>query len=171
MADIPSTPSDGNVATWLVPAIANTEAPTVAELTGAGVVDISCYLTPDGFALTVDQATITDERLCSTETYGKPGRKTYGLTLTGIDNTNSPDEDTANELVDTLVEGAGQYLVRRRGIAFDTPAAAGQKVTVIPFQPGVKQDVAPEANSVIRSTWTSFVTGSVQPEVEVVAGP
>ncbi|WP_236121032.1 phage tail tube protein [Cellulomonas palmilytica] len=170
MAEIPSTPSDGNVATWLVPAIADPSAPTVAELTAAGVVDVSCYLTPDGFALTVDQATITDERLCSTETFGKPGRKTYGLNLTGIDNTNSDDEDDANELVDTLVEGAAQYLVRRRGIAFDTTAAATQKVTVIPFQPGVKQDVPPEANSVIRSTWACFVTGPVHVEVPVVAG-
>lgn len=170
MADIPSTPSDGNVKTVLVPAIADTAAPKLTELNAAGAVDISCYLTPDGFALTVDQATITDERLCSTETYGKPGRKTYGLSLTGIDNTNSDVEATDNELVDTLVEGSQQYLVRRRGKPFDEPFAVGDKVTVIPFQPGVKQDVAPEANSVIRSTWTSFVTGAVQVEVAVVAG-
>lgn len=169
MADIPSTPSDGNIKTILVPTIADPSAPTVTELTAAGVKDVSCYLTPDGFALTVDQATISDERLCSTETYGKPGRKTYGLTLTGIDNTNSDDE-ADNDLVDTLVEGTQQYLVRRRGLPFDDAVATGDKVTVIPFQAGVKQDVAPEANSVIRSTWQCFVTGQVQVEVAVVAG-
>lgn len=167
MADIPSTPSDGNVATWLVPAIADPANPTEAELDAGTVVDISCYLTPDGFALTVDQATITDERLCSTETFGQPGRKSYGLTLTGIDNTNNDTAD--NALVETLVEGQDQFLVRRRGIAFDEPIAAGQKVTVIPFKPGVKQDVPPEANSTIRSTWTGFVTGGVRVEVEVAA--
>jgi len=167
MADIPSTPSDGNVATWLVPSIADPKAPKLSEIT-AGT-DVSCYLTPDGFALTVDQATITDERLCSTESFGQPGRKTYSLTLQGIDNTNSANEATHNELVDTLVEGTNMFLVRRRGVPFDDAFAAGDKVTVIPFKPGVKQDVAPEANSVIRSSWTGFVSGSVQVEVAVAA--
>lgn len=166
MADIPSTPSDGNVATWLVPAIADTTAPTLAELTAGTVVDISCYLSPDGFALTVDQATITDERLCTTQVFGKPGRKTYTLALTGIDNTNSDNEDD-NDLVDALDEGVAQYLVRRRGLPFDDEIDVGQKVTVIPFEAGVKQDVPPEANSTIRSTWTCFVTGEVQTEVAV----
>lgn len=171
MSNIPSTPSDGNIKTVLVSAIADPTAPTVAELTGASVEDISCYLTKDGFALTVDQATITDERLCSTQVFGKPGTKTYGLTLTGIDNTNSEFEATDNVLVDTLVEGASMFLVRRRGKAFDEPIEAGDKVTVIPFDVGVKQDVAPESNSVIRSTWTQFVSGDVETDVAVVAGP
>lgn len=170
MADVPSTPSDGNVKTVIVPAIADTSAPTVPELTGGTAVDVSCYLTPDGLALTLEQATITDERLCSTETYGQPGRKTYGLSLTGIDNTNSDNESTDNKLVDALGEGTQLYLVRRRGVPFDDAIAAGDKVTVIPFKPGVKMDVAPEANSVIRSTWQCFVTGAVQVEVAVVAG-
>lgn len=171
MSNIPSTPSDGNIKTVLVSAIADPAAPTVTELTGASVEDISCYLTKDGFALTVDQATITDERLCSTQVFGKPGTKTYGLTLTGIDNTNSDFASTDNVLVDTLVEGASMFLVRRRGKAFDEPIEAGDMVTVIPFDVGVKQDVAPESNSVIRSTWTQFVSGDVETDVAVVAGP
>lgn len=171
MTDVPSTPSDGNVKTVLVTTIANTAAPTVTELNAGTVVDISCYLTPDGFALTTDQGTISDERLCSTQTFGKPGRKTYGLVLKGIDNTNSTNAADFNDLVDALDEGAQLYLVRRRGIAFDTTfAATTQKVTVIPFQPGVKGDVPPEANSVIRSQWTCFITGDVQTEVTVAAG-
>jgi hypothetical protein len=168
MADVPSTPADGNLATWLVAAIANSAAPSLATDLAAPD-DISCYLTPDGFALTVEQATITDERLCSTETFGQPGRKTYGLSLTGIDNTNSANEATDNVLVDTLVEGTDMFLVRRRGVPFDQALAVGDKVTVIPFKPGVKQDVPMEANSVLRSTWTAFVTASVEVEVAVVA--
>jgi len=168
MVDVPSTPADGNVATWLVPTIANPGAPSLATDL-ASKVDVSCYLTPDGFALTVDQATISDERLCSTETFGQPGRKTYSLALTGIDNTNSANETTDNDLVDELVEGTEMFLVRRRGVPFDQALAVGDKVTVIPFKPGVKQDVPMEANSVLRSTWTSFITGSVQVEVAVVA--
>jgi hypothetical protein len=165
--DIPSTPFDGNMAVWLVPAIANTAAPTVAEIT-AGV-DISCYLTPDGYAPTADQATITDNRLCSTETFGQPGRKTRGLSLTGIDNTNSVHETEFNDLVDTLVEGTPMHVVRRRGLPFDTPIAADQKVSVLPIKPGMKQDVPPEENSVTRSTWPTFVIGTGHDDVAVVA--
>lgn len=168
MADIPSTPFDGNMAVWVVPAIADSSAPTVAEI--AAGVDISCYLTPDGFAPTAEQATITDDRLCSTETFGKPGRKTRGLTLTGIDNTNSANEEDYNELVEALPEGTDVYVVRRRGIPYDTPIAADQKVTVLPVTPGGKQDVAPEVNSVIRSTWPTFSFGRGYDDVPVVAG-
>lgn len=165
---IPSTPFDGNMAVWLVPTIANPDAPTAAEI--AAGVDISCYLTPDGYAPTVDQATITDDRLCSTETYGQPGRKTRGLVLTGIDNTNSEFETEFNALVDTLVEGTEMFVVRRRGIPYETPVAAAQKVSVLQGKPGTKVDVAPEANSVTRSTWTFFITGEGYDDVPVVAG-
>lgn len=169
MVDIPSTPADGNIKTLLVQAIADTASPTVAELTAGTVVDISCYLTAGGFALSTDQATITDERECSTEVFGKPGRKTYTLTLTGIDNTNSANQGDMNEMVDALVEGAELYVVRRRGKSHSTDITAGDKVTVIPIQAGVKTEVAAEANSVLRSLWNAFVTGTVQVETPVVA--
>ena len=67
---IPSTPADGNIKTVLVPTVANLAAPTKAEATAATAIDISCYLTAGGFALTVDQATITDERECDTQNTG-----------------------------------------------------------------------------------------------------
>lgn len=168
MASIPSTPFDGNMAVWLVPTIADPSAPTVTEIE-AGT-DISCYLTPDGYAPTVDQATITDDRLCSTETYGQPGRKTRGLTLTGIDNTNSTNETEYNELVETMVEGTDMFVVRRRGVPYADAITEDQTVSVLPIKPGTRMDVAPEANSVIRSSWTCFVTGEGYDDVAVVAG-
>lgn len=168
MSDVPSTPADGNIATWIVATVADPDAPSLATDL-ASLTDISCYLTPDGFSLSVDQATITDERECDTEVFGQPGRKTWSLSLTGIDNTNSANEATHNEMADALVEGTQMFIVRRRGKAFDTPLAVGDKVSVTPFKPGVKQPVATEANSVLRSTWTGFITASVRPEVEVVA--
>ena len=169
MADIPSTPADGNIRTVIATAIADTAAPALTELNAVTTVDISCYLTPGGFALTGDQATIADPRECSTEEFAKPGRKTRSLSITGIDNTNSPNEATDNDLVDILTEGTQLYAIRRRGKAFDAAWAAGDKVTVVPFQVGEKQEVAAEANSVLRSMWPAFVTGNVQTDVETVA--
>lgn len=161
MVDIPSTPADGNIRTVIVTTPpADPFAPTAVALNGGE--DISCYLTPGGFALTVDQATVTDERECSTQSYGAPGRKTYSLAITGIDNTNSANEDDYNVLVDALPEGATRYAYRRRGLAYDAPFATGQKVWVIPFTVGVKSEVASEANSVTRSTWSTFPSGEVR---------
>lgn len=168
-SNIPSTPADGNVKTVLVQTIANRAAPTLAEVTAATAVDISCYLTPGGFAATLDQATIADERECTTEVYGQPGRKTRGLSITGIDNTNTALEELYNKLADTLVEGQEIVAVRRRGKAFDLPLIVGDKVTPYPFKPGEKAEVPPEANSVQRSTWACFITGDVETDVEIVA--
>lgn len=166
---IPATPADGNVKVVLVPAIANLTAPTLTELNAASAVDISCYLTSDGWAATADQATISDERLCSTQVFGQPGRKTLGLSLTVIDNTNSANEAEFNEAVDTLVEGVQLYAVYRAGLPFDQPFAAGDKVRIWPFKPGMKQEVPPEANSVLKATYPTFITADVNAPVAVAA--
>lgn len=160
MAEIPSTPADGNIKTVILTTPpADPLAPTATEL-NAGV-DISCYLTPGGFALTNDQGTITDERECSTQVFGQPGRKTFSLAITGIDNTNSANESEFNDLVDALPEGAQRHAYRRRGKAFDGAFASAEKVWLVPFKPGMKSEVASEANSVLRSTWAAFITGNV----------
>ena len=162
MADLPSTPADGNVRVVLLTVpLANPLNPTVAELTAGTSVDISLYLTAGGWAPTQDQATISDDRLASTQVFGQPGRKTLGLGLTVIDNTNSPNAGTYNKAVDTLVEGAQLTAIYRPGIQWETPFAAGQKVTPWPFKPGMKNELPPEANSVIKAEYPSFVTGNV----------
>ena len=91
MADIPSTPADGNVLVKIVPAIADTSAPKLTELDAAGAVDISCYLTGGGYKPSLSEQVITDERLCTTQTYEQKGRSQRGLEVEYIDNTNSPN--------------------------------------------------------------------------------
>lgn len=168
MSEIPSIPSDGNTTAILAPAVAG-KAPTVAEVTAASLVDISCYLTGDGLNLTTDQATIQDERLCSTQTYEKPGRKTNTAEVTYIDNSNSEFEDTDNAAAEALIEGSTHFLITRRGVPYETPFEAGQKVSVWPIQCGAPREVPPEANSVIRTTQKLFVTGEVRQRVEITA--
>lgn len=167
MADIPSTPADGNVKVVVATAVADPSAPTVAELEAA--TDISCYLTPDGFSFAQDQAVITDDRLCSTQTFSKAGRKSYTLTLTGIDNTNSDNEAEYNEFVETLAEGSPRVVYARYGLPYEDDFAASQKVRVIPIDVGAKTEMAPEANSVLRAMVNTFVSGSS--ELVEVAGP
>lgn len=163
MADIPSTPADGKTRVALVTAIADTTAPKVAtELAAASSVDISCYLTGDGFNPSLTEQVIADERLCSRQTYENKGRHSRGLSLTYIDNTGGPNATTFNKAKDTLVPGSPQYLVIRRGIDYETAWATGQKVTVYPITPGEYDELPPEANSVQRITQKQFVTGKVQ---------
>jgi hypothetical protein len=158
--EIPATPIDGKVSTLLVPTLANPEHPTVTELTGADVVDISRYLTKDGFSFDPSQETVSDERESSVQVFGQPGTKSVdGATLTVIDNTNTELEESANEAIDTMVEGETGYIVRRRGKDWDLPYEAEQKVTVIPIKYGEKKHVATESNTVIRSTVPFFATG------------
>lgn len=167
MAELPAVPADGNVKVVLVTTIANTAAPTVTELNAGTTVDISCYLTSDGFTPSLSEQVIADERLCSTSTYEQPGRHQRSLDVVYIDNTNTAEDNEAKE---TLVPGTAQYLVVRRGIAFDTTfAATTQKVSVWPIKPGQYSDLPPEANSVLKTAQKLFVTGEVQVDVAVVA--
>jgi len=168
-SNVPSTPADGNIKTVLVPAVADLTAPTVAELTAEGAIDISCYLTRGGFALTVDQQPITDERECDTIVRQAPGTVNPSLEITGIDNTNTEFAATANELAEALAENSTWVAVRRRGKAFDDDFEADDVVSVTSFRAGIRREVPAESNSVLRSAWTAFVDG-FEPVAEVVAG-
>ena len=159
--EIPSTPADGNLLVLVVPAIAATAA-TVAELTAESVVDISCYLTGGGWSPSKEQASINDPRICSTETFERPGRKTRGLETTYIDNTNSPYEAEFNEAMDTLEEGTDHYIVTRRGLPYEEPIAAGQVVEIWPITAGEQREVPIEENSVTRTVQKQFVRGPVR---------
>ncbi|MCS4593560.1 hypothetical protein KTJ89_11265 [Brevibacterium sediminis] len=169
MAEIPSTPADGNFKVVYVPAIADTKAPKLNELNADGALDISCYLTGDGWNPTKEQATISDPRMCSRQEFGRPGRKTPGLSITVIDNTNSDNEADANEAVETITEGAQGYFVERVGVPYEEEFAVGQKVSIYPATAGEKQLLAPEANSVTRSTIPQFIFADVQTDKPIVA--
>lgn len=157
----PSTPSDGNLLVLVVPTLADATSPTVLELTAETVVDISCYLTPDGLQVTQDQAGIADERLCSTQVLSRPGSKTFGLSLRGIDNTNSELETEYNAFIESLPEGTDLNVVIRRGLPHDAAVEGTQTVRTWPVTPGMVAHDQPEANSVLTSTISTFTHGEV----------
>lgn len=166
MADIPSTPADGNVKVAFVPTLADTSAPTVAELTGAGVIDLSCYLTSDGWTPALDEQVITDDRLCSVQTFEQPGRSSRTLSIKYVEN---PGSATDNKAFDTLVPGTSGFLVERRGKSHDTAFTATDVVNVWPGTAGQYDPQPPEANSVLKTQQKWFVTGSVQMGKSVTA--
>src|SRR5699024_4618535 len=143
-ANIPSTPADGNIKTILVPEVALLSAPTVAEATAESGVDISCYLTRGGFALTVDQQVITDERECDRIVRQNAGSLNVSLEITGIDNTNTEFAETANELADLMEQGTRLVAIRRRGKAFENDIEADDVVSVTRFNVGARREVPAE---------------------------
>lgn len=159
MADIPSTPADGNVKIAFVPTLADPAAPTVAELTGAGVIDLSCYLTADGWTPGLDEQVVADDRLCSVQTFEQPGRSSRTLSIKYVEN---PGSATDNKAFDTLAPGTSGFLVERRGAAQATAFAASDVANVWPGTAGQYDPQPPEANSVLKVSQKWFVTGTVQ---------
>jgi hypothetical protein len=167
MADVPGTTADGNVKIAFVPTIADPAAPTATELTAVGVKDLSCYLTSDGWTPGLDEQVVSDERLCSTQTFEKRGRNSRTLSIKYVEN---PTEPTDNVAYTTLAPGTTGFLVERRGAAYSGAFAADDVVNVWPIEAGEYDPQPPEANSVLKVAQKAFVTGTVQMGKTVVAG-
>lgn len=109
-----------------VPTIANISAPTAAELTGAGVLDVSCLVTAANFTLgaTGDDA-ISDPALCATSNASVPGRTNYEAAMDFFRWRETAD-DTAWETF--TAKGLHGYLVQRIG-----QVPEGTKAHTVPF--------------------------------------
>ena len=149
-------------------------APTVAELSAATVLDLSYYLTSDGFALEHSQESIEDDREGAAEAGEIPGRETYtGTSLKVIDNTNQVGSDNKpleNAAVTTLTKGKQGTIVRRRGKPTDDAFAAGDVVSVFPVTIGIKSPIAHAANQRQLSQINFSVRTGAQDETAVVGG-
>jgi len=168
MAEPVSNLADGMLKVLHVPAIANPASPTVAELTAGTVLDVSCYLTADGYTPGGDEATVTDDRLCSVQTFQRPGRHTDTLALRYVYRAQDA-AGTDNKAFHTLKHLVTGYIVTRWGQDFEDAIAATDVVDVMPVQYGKQMKQAPEANSVLKISQTVFVTGAMQRDVAVAA--
>lgn len=160
MSEIPSTPADGNQKVVIVQAIADVNAVKLSELNATSTVDISCYLTSDGWSVKIDESVIKDNRLCSTQEFEKPGRIKYSAEAKYVDNTNSVDEQDSNAAKDTLVPGARLFAVVRRGVPYEAPFAAGQLVSTYPIQPGQYDELPGEENAPLKIGQKLFVVAN-----------
>lgn len=157
---------DGRVKTIFVPTIANVKKPTIVELT-TDVLDLSYWLTSDGWKLTHSQDMIDDDREGAAAVGQIPGQEKYtDGTLQVLDNVNIKGE--TNDAVAKLVSGATGYIVRRRGKATDDPFAAGDVVSVFPVVVGIKTPVAHAANQRQLSTISFSADPGSQDETAVV---
>lgn len=149
--------NDGMLAVWHVTTIANTAAPTVAEI-NAGT-KLSPHMTKDGIRVPSNQNMVDDSNLEDVFDAQVVGSWGGPISFTAKRNNASSGTDTVWNLI---TYGLAGYAVVRRGIASATAVAASQPVEVYPVQyhHPVMQD--PATNEQARFTCTAAVTATPQ---------
>jgi len=159
---------DGNLKVAWVPTLADPANPTTTELNAAGVVDLSCYLTGDGFTPSTDEQVVTDPRLCSRQTYEQPGRFTNKLDIKYVYRQQAPTA-ADNKAYTTLRYLTTGYLVSRWGADYEDAFAANDIVDVYPARCGYQMKQPKEDNAVLKLAQKIFITGAVHQDVTVAA--
>lgn len=158
----PSTQiSRGNVSVGVAPAVADIEAPTLAELgTGTG---LECAIQTFNGTSSTDSESI--DWLCDPASEQLPGSTTHSIDDLVIKTTGQEDDD----LVSSLAIGDVVYIWRRDGLDKDTALAADQMVWV--WQAIITSIDPLEANNTfIGITAHITVKKRSQTAVAVVAG-
>lgn len=129
---------------------------TLLATTATAGTDITCYFTSDGFNRAIQQAAVTDDRLCSTQSGESPGRYNETLDIIYIwDQQNGTP--TINEAYNALVPGTSKFLVVRYGLAYTAAYAAAQKVDVIAVSQGQRGRMAVAQNEKLKIGQKLFI--------------
>jgi hypothetical protein len=144
--------SDGKTRVAWLATVANINAPTTTEL-NAGA-DYTQRITPDGLKVEPSTASVDTSSLASTFDTTTAGRIGFDNEVTFKRGDNPTDDAPFS----TLKYGVAGYLVIRRGVAYGTAWAAGQKVEVYPTTCGEPKNNSPAANEVMKFTSTMMVT-------------
>lgn len=165
MAVPPGVIGDGMVKVGVITAFTG----TLAAAAAIAAVDITCYFTSDGFNRALNQAAVTDDRLCSTQSGEDPGRYNETLEVTYVwdPQNGTPAQNLAYT---TLIPNTKKFLVVRYGIPFDQPFAADDIVDVIAVTPGIRQRMAVAANEKLKTGQKLFIPADgVKYDIEIAA--
>ncbi|MDQ5863192.1 MAG: hypothetical protein M3536_13125 [Actinomycetota bacterium] len=159
-----SVATDGNLSLWFVPYGGAVNPASKAVLDAGTTKRITYSLTPDGFAHTIDEATIEDGRLTLKQMLQQAGTITDNLELSYV---YGATDDVARV---ALAADAKGWIVAR--YAVDNAAAVTvttDKVDILPIKAGVQRKSAPARNAVFTITQKQFITGTVLRDQVVVA--
>jgi hypothetical protein len=155
--------TDNTTIVW-VPTIADVTAPKAAtEVKNAASKRLTYSFTTDGWNITGDQDTTTDDRLTLNAVLQAFGKTTYNGTLKYVDST-----DTGSAAV-VLVEGLLGYFVERRGMPNKTDFAAAQMVIVYQVTLGKQIRSQIDGNGKFTITQKVIITGVVKAPVALAA--
>lgn len=142
---------DGNIRISWVTSIANTAAPTVAEL-NAGIA-LETFVTPDGYKISTSDDKVDTSVLNSTDNTFVPGRRSDDIAIT------FKHQGDASAPWTTLSGRPSGFIVERTSIASSTAWATSQKVRVFPVTASNRQKQERSANEVEKFACDFFKTG------------
>jgi len=159
---------EGRVKAAFLPALADIQAPDVAEF--AAAIDVTCYIAGDGFNPGGEQEERQDRRLCSRQVFGSPGSITYTINeITYVYDPQDPENDGGeNEAYSELTPDRTGILAIRFGIDYEIPWAAEQFADFYPVILGAQFKNPPVAGAGAGGGGTSKLTVRQTP---YVSGP
>jgi len=163
-----SIPADGSLKVLWVPTIATPSEPTITEATALTVVDLSCYITADGWTPATDEQVSTDDRLCSRQSFERVGRFTDSLSITYVFQGQEPAA-TDNKAQSTLRYKELGFVIARWGMDFEPDIEIGDIVDVYVVECGIQQKQPPEANGRQKIMQKLFIRSGTQRDVAIVA--
>lgn len=161
----PGVTAEGNVKVIIFPACIVKTAPTIAELS-AGI-DVSGFIMGGQFSPTAEQASGTNRRLGSKQTFQRLGRDNPSFeNLQYVYYPQATAPDVNNKAAEVLISGYAAFAFIRYGLdATSTDVATGQKGEVWPVQFGVQQKMPPPEDdefALLTISQAVAVTGVVE---------
>jgi hypothetical protein len=162
---------------WLVPAVADSEAPKVTEINAAGGIYATCFLLQDqgGVTKTVNKTTLA-ALLCEDSTSEALSPSSFSMSdIVGAFDPQAGPTDADKKLFEFLRDGFDGFAVRRQNVINDASdlAVIDQYVDIVPVSIDSSWPDKSAAGPEGFYTFTSgvAVTGIPVPNVKVVAGP
>lgn len=169
---------EGRVKAAFVPAIDDIALPSLAGDLAAAI-DVTCYITGDGFSPGGDQEERQDRRLCSRQVFGTPGSITYTIDeLTYVYDPQDPSNAGGeNEAYSELTPDRVGFLVVRWGVDFEDDLAVGDVVDIYPVTMGAQFKNPPVVGAGAGGGGTSkltvrqrpYIRGEAELDVAIVA--
>ena len=150
---MPDIVNDGMVKVVWVTTLSSTSSPTATQI-NAGV-DLTPFITADGFEWTTSEATVDTSALNSVDDTAIPGRRADEIELTFKNQGDSAAPWT------TFASNPDGWIVERRGVAYGTAIAASQKVRVFPVRAGFRNKLPVAANEVEKFSVKFHKTAAV----------
>lgn len=166
--------TDDNRKLVFVPTLLNYHAPKVSELTGAGVIDLSCKISLDGFSLgATGDDEIDDAAYCGSSNSKAPGRTNYEAMMNAYRYKTETDDVvhttfTRKGIPGFLVERIGQIADGEK--ASEIPFKATDNVRVFEVLTGTPRVLSPTKASYEKTGLPFFVQDRVDERAVVAAG-
>lgn len=168
--------ANGKDSWWLVPAIADQDAPTLTEVNAVTGLNISCYLLAEQEGVTGTTEKVALARLlCETTTTEGIGETTFSMAdVQIVFDPQAASGSDGKKAWEKIKDGFTGFAVRRQGVrALDDAAVTeGQFLDVVPVEFGqaIPGKSATDASGIYTATAAVAVTGTPSFNVAAVSG-